>query len=119
MKWENTRAYRTVRKSLMESLETRGLTDPVFRDKAEEYMALWVQFQQLKMDVAENGVSQYDEKKRRIAENRSVALGVQVSRQMLNIYSALGFREQAKKAGEGESKGEAEDLSALAEMLKA
>lgn len=118
MKWESTRAYRTVRKSLEESLEARGLTEQVFRDKAEEYMALWVQFQQLRRDVAEHGVSQYDEMRKRMMENRSVALGVQVSRQMLNLYSALGFRELAKKAGEGEARGDAEDLTALAELLK-
>ena len=117
VKWENTRAYRDVKKSLMGSLEQRGLTEPVYLDKAEEYLALWIQFQQLKDDIRENGVAQYDEKKKRIAENRSVALGVQVSRQMLNIYTALGFRELAKKAGD-ESGRELEDLSSLAEMLK-
>lgn len=116
-KWENTKAYQEVKKSLLGSLEVRGLTEPVFQDKAEEYLALWVQFQQLKADVRENGVTQYDEKKKRIAENRSVALGVQVSRQMLNIYTALGFRELAKKAGDASSR-EVEDLSGLAEMLK-
>ena len=117
MKWENTRAFRAVKKSLLDSLEARGLTEPVFQDKAEEYLALWIQFQQLKADVRENGVAQYDERKKRIAENRSVALGVQVSRQMLNIYSALGFRELAKKAGDLSNR-EVEDLSGLAEMLK-
>ena len=42
-------------------------------------------------------------------------LGVQVSRQMLSIYAALGFRERARKAG-GQA-AETEDLSSLAELL--
>lgn len=104
-----------MKKSLLDSLTARGLTEPVFRDKAEEYLALWVQFQQLKEDVRENGVAQYDEIKKRRVENRSVALGVQVSRQMLSIYGALGFRDRAKKAAA--AAGETEDLSSLAELL--
>ena len=118
MKWESTTAYRTIKKGLMESLETRGLTEAVFRDKAEEYLALWVQFQQLKADVEKNGVSFFDERRGMPVENRSVALGVQVSKQMLSIYGALGFKNIAKKAGEESARGETEDLSTLAEMLK-
>ena len=118
MNWKNTKAYRTIRKGLMESLEARGLTEAVFRDKAEEYLALWVQFQELKADVEKNGVSFFDERRGMPTENRSVALGVQVSKQMLSIYGALGFKNAAKKAGEEAARSEAEDLSALAEMLK-
>ena len=34
-----------------------------------------------------------DEKRGMNVENRSVSLGVMVSRQMLQIYTALGFKE--------------------------
>ena len=36
-----------------------------------------------------------DEKRQMPVENRSVSLAVQVSRQMLAIYQALGFKEDA------------------------
>lgn len=107
-----------VKKSLIDSLELRGLTEPVFKDKAEEYLALWVQFQQLKEDVAEKGVSLFDQKRGIPVENKSIALGVQVSKQMLSIYTALGFKNMARKAGEEKDRTEVEDLSALAELLK-
>lgn len=117
MKWENTKAYRAVKKSLLESLERRGLTEQVFLDKAEEYMALWVQFHRLKQDAEERGVTVFDPKRGMNVENRSVALGVQVSKQMLSIYTALGYKALAKKSP-GEAGAQAEDLSPLAELLR-
>lgn len=115
MKWENTKTYRAVKKSLLESLEQRGLTEPVFLDKAEEYMALWVQFHRLKQDAEERGVTVFDPKRGMNVENRSVALGVQVSKQMLSIYTALGYKTLARRSPAGE---QAEDLTALAELLR-
>ena len=49
--------------------------------------------QQLRADVEEHGVTVKDEKRGMNVENRSVSLGVMVSRQMLQIYTALGFKE--------------------------
>ncbi len=39
-----------------------------------------------------------DEKRGMLVENRSVSLEVQVSRQMLAIYSALGFKDDGLNA---------------------
>ena len=114
-KWESTKAYRTIKKGLTEDLAERGLGGAVYRDKVEEYLTLWVQFQQLREDVQLNGVTLFDKKRGMPVENRSVSLGVQVSRQMLNIYTALGFREQA---GREAGAGDIEDLAALSELLK-
>lgn len=91
--WERTQAYRTLREGLMDNLSSRGLIEPMYTDKVEEYLALWVQLQQLKADIAENGVTRYDEKRGMDVENRSVSLEVQVSRHMLNLYTALGFKD--------------------------
>lgn len=92
VRWENTKRYREMRRGLLDNLESRGLIEPMYRGLVDEYMTLWVQ-QQLRADVEENGVTIFDEKRKMNVENRSVSLGVMVSRQMLQIYTALGFKE--------------------------
>ena len=94
---EQTKAYKTLRKSLLDGLEVRGLVEEVYRDKVEEYMTLWRQLRELQEDIEERGVTVMDEKRGMLVENRSVSLEVQVSRQMLAIYTALGFK--ARDAG--------------------
>lgn len=90
--------YRRLKKSLEENLSARGLVEDVFRDKLGEYLALWKKFQELDQDIETRGVTVFDERRGMLVENRSVSLAVQVSRQMLSIYDALGFKEQAKSA---------------------
>lgn len=114
-KWENTKAYRIIKHGMMADLEERGLRGAIYRDKVEEYLSLWVQFQQLREDVQINGVTLFDKKKGMPVQNRSVSMGVQVSRQMLNIYTALGFKELA---GREAGAGDVEDLTTLGELLK-
>lgn len=93
VRWENTKRYREMRRGLLDNLESRGLIEPMYRGLVDEYMTLWVQQQQLRADVEEHGVTVKDEKRGMNVENRSVSLGVMVSRQMLQIYTALGFKE--------------------------
>ncbi len=90
-------------KSLLENLESRGMVEDVYRDKVQEYMGLWDRLQDLRMDIKKRGVTVMDEKRGMMVENRSVSLEVQVSRQMLAIYAALGF-----KAKEGAASGGAD-----------
>ena len=52
---EQTKAYKTLRKSLLDSLEARGLVEEVYRDKVEEYMTLWRQLRELQEDIRERG----------------------------------------------------------------
>ena len=94
---ESTKAYRQLRKSLLESLEARGLVEDVYRDKVAEYMTLWVQLRELQADVKARGVAVMDERRGMLVENRSVSLATQVSKQMLSIYTALGFVPQNGK----------------------
>lgn len=84
-------------RSMLENLEARGLVENVYRDKVTEYMGLWDRLQDLRGDIAKRGLSVLDEKRGMLVENRSVSLEVQVSRQMLAIYTALGFK--ARDAG--------------------
>ena len=88
---EQTKAYKTLRKSLLDGLEVRGLVEEVYRDKVEEYMTLWRQLRELQEDIEERGVTVMDEKRGMLVENRSVSLATQVSKQMLAIYTALGL----------------------------
>ena len=89
------RGYAKLKKSLEDNLSARGLVEDVFVDKLNEYMALWEKFQELNGDIEARGVSVMDERRGMLVENRSVSLEVQISRQMLAIYTALGFKDQA------------------------
>lgn len=89
---------RKLRTSLIKDLKRREIEDPVFRDKVEEYMDLWDRRQDLLADIKERGIKVYDAKREMFMENRSVSLEIQVSRQMLAIFAALGFKEQAGDA---------------------
>lgn len=93
-----SRAFKTLKKSMVESLEARGLCEDIYRDKVDEYMEFWARKQELAADIRERGLSVCDERGR-VTENRSVSLEIQVSRQMLAIFTALGFKDEAGKSG--------------------
>lgn len=76
--------------ALLKKLAERGLDDPLWRDKVDEYMAFWVMRNQLRDDVAARGMVVTDERGR-VSENRSVSLSIQVSRQMLAILQLAGL----------------------------
>lgn len=73
------------------------MVEQMYLDKVDEYMDLWEQRILLKKDIEERGLTIYDEKKGWTSENRSVSLEVQVSRQMLALYKALGFTADTVK----------------------
>lgn len=88
-----------LRRSLIENLEARGLIEDVYIDKVNEYMDLWNTRQNLEEDIKARGVVVFDEKRGMMVENRSVSLEVQVSKQMLSMYAALGFKDITAKGG--------------------
>lgn len=88
--------FKTLKNSMLESLEARGLCEDIYRDKVDEYMEFWARKQELAADIRERGLSVYDDRGR-LSENRSVSLEIQVSRQMLAIFTALGFKDDAAK----------------------
>ena len=104
-KWriERERKRAELEESLIGNLEARGMVEDVYRDKVAEYMDLWDRRQDLRDDIKRRGVSIMDARRGMPVENRSVSLEVQVSRQMLAIYAALGF-----KAKDGDASGGAE-----------
>ena len=105
--WAKTKAYRQLRDSLLDSLARKGLDETAYRDKVDEYMDFWVQRQNLEADIRARGVSVLDAKRGMMVENRSVSLSVQVSRQMLAIFKALGLQDDACSAAPQEDDDDA------------
>ena len=95
--WRKTKQYRELKKSMLDNLEARGLLEKAYTDKVDEYLDFWVRRQELQSDVAERGLSVMDDRGR-ITENRSVSLEIQVARQMLAVWTALGFKDAAAKS---------------------
>ena len=94
-----TDAYKELRQSMLDNLAARSLDEAVYRDKVQEYMDFWVRRQELLDDIARRGLTVTDDRGR-LMENRSVSLEIQVSRQMLAIFSTLGFKEDALASGQ-------------------
>lgn len=89
--FRQSKAYRTLRQAMLADLEIRGLKETVYTDKVEEYMDFWVLRQELKADISQRGLIVVDDRGR-LAENRSISLAVQVSRQMMTLFGAMGFK---------------------------
>lgn len=94
-----TDAYKELRQSMLQNLSDRDLDGDVYRDKVQEYMDFWVRRQELRDDIARRGLTVTDDRGR-LMENRSVSLEIQVSRQMLAIFTTLGFKEDALASGQ-------------------
>lgn len=103
--YRRTRAYRELLESLLRCLAVRGIDEEVYRDKVQEYMDFWVRRQELRDDIARRGLTITDDRGR-MTENRSVSLEIQVSRQMLAIFTTLGFKEDALAVGRGDDDDE-------------
>ena len=84
--WRKSTAFSELKRDLESSLQARGLVEQVYRDKVNEYLDFWVLHQELKADIKARGLVVMDDRGRE-SENRSVSLSIQVSRQMLNIYT--------------------------------
>lgn len=97
-----TKAYKELHADLLTSLKIRDMVEQVYTDKVEEYMGLWCQLKDLDEDIAERGVTVYDDKRGMYVENRSLSLKIQVSRQMLNIFNSLGFKDSMKPEADDE-----------------
>ena len=96
-----TREFRELREDLLSDLSARGLISKPYLDKVEEYMGLWSLRRLLEEDIAARGVYveyQNGANLKGTTDNKSVEKLVRVSSQMLSIWSALGFKEQAASA---------------------
>lgn len=98
--YRKTKCFKTLRAAMIETLALRGLDETAYLDKVDEYMDFWVRRCELRDDVNVRGLTVTDERGR-ISENRSVSLEIQVSRQMLALFTALGFKPEDFDGGCG------------------
>lgn len=97
-RWEKTAEYRKLKQDMLDDLESRGLVGQQYTAKVNEYMDLWVWFRMLNADVLERGVFveyQNGANQKGTTENKSLTIATRVAAQMLNIWAALGFKENA------------------------
>ena len=72
----------------MKEVRILEIKQSVFADNDRQAQLLR---QELKEDIARRGLTVVDDRGRQ-TENRSVSLSVQVSRQMMALFTALGFK---------------------------
>ena len=98
--FRQSKSFRVLKRAMLENLSERG--QAVYADKVEEYLDFWVLQQELKADIARRGLTVTDDRGRQ-TENRSVSLAVQVSRQMMALFNAMGFKtSDFVEAGDGD-----------------
>ena len=93
--YKKTKAYRELKKSLLDQLEENGNKKDFFVDLVEDYMRLWVIKNQLNDDIEtrgvvteyKNGANQYGTKR-----NDSIADLLKVNSQMLKILQQLEIK---------------------------
>lgn len=86
------RKANALRKSMMASLEERGLTGQIYADMVGDYIELWWHRAALEADIKARGVTVMDVKRGLQVENCSVSARVRVSAQMGKIYKDLGCK---------------------------
>lgn len=90
--------YNALKAALEGDLEERKLTGDVYRDKVQEYLALWERLQRVRNEIEDDGLTVWDDKRGMNVPNPCIQLEVQLSRQMLAIFQSLGFKDIAVKA---------------------
>ena len=95
-----TKAYKTLRQSILDDLTAAGKVSKIHEEMLELYMGLWVDLQSFQADIAERGVVVKDEKRLQLVENRSVSLKLQVAREMRAVYAELTRPDPGTGGGE-------------------
>lgn len=96
--FKRTKEYKTLKKSLEENLDARGLCEPIYGDMVRRYLSYREMEYLAEQDIAEKGLNIWDAKRGSWQANPSIATKVNASRQAAAIYRALGFEDEAKKA---------------------
>jgi hypothetical protein len=102
-KIRKTKAYRSIKASLLEQLERGGNDVPHFKDLVEDYMKMYVIKELASHDVQTRGTfvewsnseTQYGSKK-----NDSVDQVLKTNAQMLKLLDMLGIKPDASTAGD-------------------
>ena len=92
--FKKTKKYKAVKENLVEQLEYRGADTPAFLDLVEDYMALWLTKEMLRIDIENTGIRvAYDNGggQRGYKDNPSIERQIKVNGQMLKLLSELGI----------------------------
>lgn len=100
--WRNSREFKSVRAELFAALGGKENLDAITASRVNEYLDFWVLRNQLQDDITARGLYVADDRNR-IAENRSVSLSIQASRQMSAISAALGLVIGVERQMEGDA----------------
>lgn len=99
--YAKTKEFKAVRETLLAKAGAElGALDPLQLDRIDEIMDLWCQRQMLRDDVRKRGPTVLDERGRE-SENRCISLGLQVSKQILELYKALGLQSEPARETQG------------------
>lgn len=88
------KVYKAVKENLIEQLKCRGADTPAFLDLVEDYMALWLTKEMLRIDIENTGIRvAYDNGggQRGYKDNPSIERQIKVNGQMLKLLSELGI----------------------------
>lgn len=104
---KRSKTYRELRRSILDSLDARGLVELQFRDLAEQYMDCWCDVQLATAEIDEQGVTILDERRGTPMANPACAVKRNAVSTMAQLFSKLGFEHQARQAeGSGEDDDE-------------
>lgn len=96
--FSKTKEYRALKKSLMDNLEARGLTDPIYADMVRRYLRLCVDEREADRELEEKGMNIWDERRESWQVNPCVSAKMNICRQAAAIYRSLGFEDTARRA---------------------
>lgn len=94
-KKKRTTLERELRRNLEENIRQRGLDSAVYRDRMEDYLFFSSRLTDLKEDMQENGMLEYD-KDGLLVPRKVVGEALRVSREMGKIYQELGLDYEPK-----------------------
>lgn len=100
--WPRTKAYRELKQSLLDDLDSADMRREPYLDLVEQYMDLWCLRKTLKLDLDERGVSiayQNGSTQKGVTDNKSLSALVRVEDRMSDILGILGYKARAAKAG--------------------
>ena len=107
--WTKAPAYGEQYEALKAAvLAAGGELTPITLDRIADYMDFWCQKRMLAEDVRKRGPVVVDDRGRP-SENRSISLGLQVSKQMLELYKAMGLSTEPERSTGGTGRAARED----------
>lgn len=90
--FKKSNKYRAVKKDLLEQIRLKGADTPAFRDLIEDYMALWLTKELLRVDIETTGIRvPYDNGggQKGFKDNPSIERQIKVNNQMLKLLAQL------------------------------